>query len=124
MEVKEKKQKRESLKKYKFIRVDSLRKKLKKRWIRPKAWHHNKPRKKDLVRIRNVRVGYKTPKDLRGVHPSGYEEVLVSNVNDLKKVDPKIQAVKIRKIGRKKKQEILKEAEKLKIKVLNPGVKK
>ena len=77
-----------------------------------------------MVRVRNVKIGYRTPKTIRGIHPSGYEEVLISNVNDLKKIDPKTQAAKIRKIGKKKKQAILKEAAKLKIKILNPGVKK
>jgi len=124
MDVKTKKSEREKIKHKKFIRVDSLRKKLRKVWRAPKAWHHNKPRKKDLVRIRNVKSGYKAPKIVRGVHPSGYKEVLISNINDLKKVDKKTQAIRIRKIGMRKKKLLVDEATKLGIKIINPGVKK
>lgn len=124
MDVKAKKSEREKMKHRKFIRVDFLRKKLRKVWRAPRAWHHNKPRKKDLIRIRNVKTGYKAPKSVRGIHPSGYKEVLVSNLNDLKKVDKKTQAIRIRKIGMKKKNTLVDEATKLGIKIINPGVKK
>ncbi len=123
MDVKEKRDLRKKfIRKLKFIRNDYLRKKLEKKWRKQKAFHHNKARVRDLVKIRNVKEGYKAPKIVRGIHPSGYEEILVSNVDDLKKVDPKTQAIRIRKIGRKKKMAIIEEAKKLKIKVLNPGV--
>ena len=123
MDVKEKRDMRKKhVRKLTFIRNDNLRKKLDKKWRKQKAFHHNKARVRDLVKIRNVKEGYKAPKVVRGIHPSGYEEVLVSNVKDLERVNPKLQAIKIRKIGKKKKKEILSHAEKMKIKVLNPGV--
>lgn len=123
MDVKEKRDLRKKLvRKLKFIRNDYLRKKLENKWRKQKAFHHSKARVRDLVKIRNVKEGYKAPRVIRGVHPSGYEEVLVSNINDLKKVDPKTQAIRIRKIGKKKKKILIEEAKKYKIKVLNPGV--
>ncbi len=66
-------------------------------------------------------VGYRNPKSIRGLHPSGYEEVLVFNLKELEKIDPKKQACRIAStVGKKKKIEIMKRAEELKIKVLNP----
>ena len=66
-------------------------------------------------------VGYGAPRQLRFLHPSGFKEVLVSSLKDLEKVDPKTEAIKIaHTVGKKKRQEILKKAEELKIKVLNP----
>ncbi|MEM2597607.1 MAG: eL32 family ribosomal protein, partial [Thermofilum sp.] len=55
-----------------------------------------------------------------GLHPSGFEEVLVHNVKDLERIDPKRQAVRIAAtVGRRKRAEILKRAEELGITVLN-----
>jgi hypothetical protein len=68
-----------------------------------------------------VNTGYRGPKAARGLHPSGYEEVLVYNVDDLKKVDPKTQAIRIaHTVGKKKRAQILTEAKKKKrIVILN-----
>lgn len=66
-------------------------------------------------------IGYRAPKELRYLHPSGFKEVLVYNVDDLQKIDASKEAVKIaHTVGKKKRSEILKKAEELKIKVLNP----
>jgi large subunit ribosomal protein L32e len=35
-----------------------------------------------------VKAGYKGPRISRGLHPSGYNDVLVFNTRDLKKIDP------------------------------------
>lgn len=70
-------------------------------------------------------IGYKLPKKVRGLHPSGLAEVIVSSPNDLEKVDPTKQAARIASsVGAKKREIITKRAQELKIKVLNPrGVK-
>ena len=69
-----------------------------------------------------VKVGYKGPRKSRGLHPSGYNDVLIFNTNDLTRIDPKIDAIRIAHgVGYKKRLDILNEATKLKIKVLNPG---
>ncbi|MGA9387599.1 MAG: eL32 family ribosomal protein, partial [Candidatus Bathyarchaeia archaeon] len=60
------------------------------------------------------------PKDLRGLHPSGYREVLAYNAEQLKGVDPKTQAIRIgHTVGKRKRAKILAEAKKKKIVVLN-----
>ena len=64
--------------------------------------------------------GYGAPAALRWLHPCGLKEVLVANVKDLQKIDPKKEAAKIRgAVGKKKRVEIVKKAEEMKIKVLN-----
>jgi len=65
-------------------------------------------------------TGYKGPKIARGLHPSGYREVIVHNVQDLSTVDPATQAIRIaHTVGRRKRALIIAEAKKLEIKILN-----
>lgn len=107
-----------------FVRQESWRyDRLKENWRRPKGID-NKMRRKIKGWPPTVNVGYRGPKAVRGLHPSGYEEVLVHNVDELKKVDPKTQAVRIaHTVGRRTRMQILAEARKKKIIVLNVGVK-
>jgi large subunit ribosomal protein L32e len=108
-------------KKPKFLRQSSTAyKRLGKKWRKPRGVH-SKVRRHEKSKGSAPSVGYRAPRELRGLHPSGFREVLVSNVNDLGKIDSKTQAAKIsHAVGEKKRQEILKKAEELKIKVLNP----
>lgn len=95
------------------------------RKISNKKWQRwRKPRGIDIRRHQQdgawPKTGYKTDSDIRGMHPSGYFEVYVSNVKELKEVDNKF-AVRIKsKVGKKTRIEIRKEAEKLDLKILNP----
>ena len=71
---------------------------------------------------RLVKVGYGGPKVVRGLHPSGYTDNLVYNINDLLSLDSKKDAIRIGHIvGKLKRKEILTKAAELRIKVLNPG---
>lgn len=107
-------------KKPKFVRQESWRyKRLKENWRRPKGLD-NKMRKSVKGVPKTVNIGYKGPKIARGLHPSGYKEVLVYNFDDLKKVDPKTQAIRIaHTVGKRKRTSILVEARKKKIRILN-----
>ena len=68
-----------------------------------------------------VEAGYRTPKRARGLHPSGFEEVYVNNVDDLEGVDGDTQAVRIAsKVGARKRERIEEVAEDREIRVLNP----
>lgn len=65
-------------------------------------------------------IGYRSPKEVRGLNPKGMKEVLVFNPKDLKKINSqKSIAVIGSTVGRKKKIEILKEAEKSGVNVSN-----
>jgi len=105
-----------------FVRQESWRyDRLKENWRRPKGID-NKMRMKIKGWPPTVNVGYRGPKAARGIHPSGYEEVLVYNVEDLRRVDPKIQAVRIaHTVGKKKRMQIIQEARRRKITILNLG---
>jgi len=105
-----------------FVRQESWRyDRLKENWRRPKGID-NKMRMKIKGWPPTVNVGYRGPKAARGIHPSGYEEVLVYNVEDLKKVDPKTQAIRIaHTVSKKKRMQIIREARRRKITILNLG---
>ena len=65
-------------------------------------------------------VGYGAPRELRGLHPSGFREVYIQNLNDLEKIDTEKEAGRISgRIGNKKRKLIVEKAKELKIKLLN-----
>ncbi len=115
------KRKQVTNKKPDFGRQESWRyRRLKESWRRPRGID-SKMRKKVKGWPRSPGVGYRSPKETRGLHPSGYEEVIVRNVDDVRKVDPKTQAIRIaRQVGARKEVEISAIADELKIHVLNP----
>ncbi len=88
-------------------------------WRRPKGIH-SKMRRCEKQRPPMVEIGYRGPAEARGLHPSGFEEVLVYNVADLEKIDPKTQAARVGgTVGAKKKMAIEDRADELGIRVLN-----
>lgn len=104
-----------------FQRQESWRyKRVEKSWRRSRGLD-SKMRKKVKGWPRSVTVGYRGPKEARGLHPSGYEEVLVWNVDDVSGVDPKTQAIRIaHTVGARKRVEISAKAKEEGIHVLNP----
>ena len=68
-----------------------------------------------------VEAGFRSPKAVRGLHPSGFEEVRVENTDDLEDVDGDRQAVRIGStVGGRKRERIEERAEEAGIRVLNP----
>lgn len=99
-------------------------KRLGEKWRKPRG-RDSKLRVRKRGKGKMVTIGYRGPRDMRGFHPSGFAEVMINNVNGLDKVNASKQAVRIASsVGRRGREQILKKAEELKIKVLNPGVKK
>lgn len=116
--------KRQKSKKPSFRRHDShKKKKLDENWRRPRGLH-NKLRRRIAAKGAIVQVGYGSPKEVKGLHPSGYEEVLVHRPKDVEDVDVANQAIRIgSSVGTRKRLDIEKKAEELDIKVLNPTVR-
>ncbi|MEJ2126592.1 MAG: 50S ribosomal protein L32e [Candidatus Bathyarchaeota archaeon] len=107
-------------KKPKFRRQESWRlKRVTDRWRRPHGID-SKMRKKVKGWPASPTVGYQSPKATRGLHPSGYVETRVFNVEDLAGVDPEIQVVRVaHTVGAKKRFEIIAAADEQGIHVLN-----
>jgi large subunit ribosomal protein L32e len=112
--------KRAKKKKPDFVRPESWRYvKLKESWRRPRGLDH-KVRRKIKGWPPAVSVGYKGPKSARGLHPSGFKEVLVHNAQEISNIDPKTEAARIaHRVGKKKRAQIIAEAKKRKVAILN-----
>jgi large subunit ribosomal protein L32e len=88
-------------------------------WRRPRGLD-NKIRQKVKGWPPGPSMGYKGPKIARYLHPSGYKEVLVYNVEDLANIDATTQAARIaHTVGKRKRADIVAKAEELNIKILN-----
>ncbi|MGI5964332.1 MAG: 50S ribosomal protein L32e [Candidatus Methanomethylophilaceae archaeon] len=93
--------------------------KLGEKWRRPKG-RHSKMKRNNKQRPPVVDVGFRGPAAVRGLHPSGFSEVLVHNVDGLEDIDPKVQAIRISgTVGTKKRIAIEDRADELGIRVLN-----
>lgn len=89
-------------------------------WRKPTGLHH-KIRSKIKAKGKAVQVGFRGPSIVRGLHPSGFEEVLVYSVKELEKLNRTRQAIKISgRVGMKKRAAIEEKARELGLKILNP----
>lgn len=96
-------------------------KRVSKSWRKPKGVDSSM-RKEKKGRPKLPKVGDRKPKSERGIHPSGYKEVLINNPSEVEDVNPENEAIRIKStVGKRKKKQILEAAENKDIKVLNPG---
>ena len=104
----------------KFIRLESWRYvRLKSPWRRQRGLD-NKVRKKKKGALKSPNVGYGTPRKVRYLHPSGFQEILVHNLKELEKINPKKQVAKVaHAIGRHKRIMLQDRADELNILILN-----
>ncbi|MEF8888080.1 MAG: 50S ribosomal protein L32e [Haloarculaceae archaeon] len=112
---------RRRVSKPKFNRQDHHKKKrVSTSWRRPRG-QLSKQRRGIKGKGDTVGAGFRSPKAVRGLHPSGFEEVRVHNVDDLEGVDGDREAVRIAStVGGRKRERIEDEAEERGIRVLNP----
>lgn len=90
-------------------------------WRRPKGMG-NKSRRNRRGHIGMLKVGYGSPKSVRGTNRDGLFEVVIGNIEQLKLVDSKTQiGVISRTVGAKKKLAILEYALKEKLSIGNVG---
>ena len=80
----------------------------------------SKQRRNYKYRSALVRVGHGKVAAARGLHPSGFREVMVHNTGDLESIDPETEAARVGKtVGGRKREQIYSRADELGIRVLN-----
>jgi large subunit ribosomal protein L32e len=88
-------------------------------WRKPRG-QHNKQREQRKAKGNLPKPGFGSPVSVRGMHPSGFFEVLVHTVNDLEGLDPKTQAIRIAStVGTRKRAVIQEKAITAGLRVLN-----
>jgi large subunit ribosomal protein L32e len=78
-------------------------------WRKPRG-QHNKQREQKKAKGAMPKPGFGSPVAVRGMHPSGFFEVLVSSIKELEGLDTKTQAVRISATVGDKKRVALQEA--------------
>jgi large subunit ribosomal protein L32e len=63
-------------------------------WRKPRG-QHNKQREQKKAKGALPKPGFGSPIAVRGMHPSGFFEVLLSSVKELEGIDPKTHAIRI-----------------------------
>jgi large subunit ribosomal protein L32e len=106
-----------------FRRVESWRyKRVSDSWRKARGIDSN-TRKKKKSGIKSPTVGYRNPKKVRGLHPSGYKEVRITTIQDLKNLNKNQHALKIStKLGSKKRVALIDYCQRRGFKILNLGI--
>ncbi len=92
-------------------------------WRKPRG-KHSKQREQQNRRPPIVDAGFRGPVSVRGLHPSGYREILVHTPAELDSIDRTRFAVRIGSdVGSRKREMIETRADELSLKILNRGVK-
>ncbi len=109
-----------------FKRPESWRyKRLDTTWRKPKGIDNHIRKQLSRGRPGVVKVGFGGPKAARGLHPSGYTDNLVFNLDGLNGLNPKVDGIRIgHTVGTKKRREIVRVAVEGKFKVFNARVSK
>jgi large subunit ribosomal protein L32e len=97
---------------WRYVRIDSP-------WRKPKGVdNHMRLSVKGWPHL--VKVGYRVPKGVRNLHPSGYRDVLVHNLVELERLSPQTDAARLAAgVGKKKRIELARRAKELGIRILN-----
>ncbi|MCS6769936.1 MAG: 50S ribosomal protein L32e [Candidatus Caldarchaeum sp.] len=109
------------------------------KFVRQESWRYvrlntgyRRPRGKDSrMRLQKsgapplAKIGYGTPRSFRGLHPSGYREVLISSLSQLAALSPDKDALRLSgRLGGRMKTKLYEAAVEKGFKVLNPPLKK
>ena len=106
----------------KFRRQEWFRyKKLGTKW-RKAVGISSKMRRNYKYRVNMPSPGYRSPKVVRGLHPSGFEDILFYNTKELEGQDHKRQAIRIaHTVGTRKRGDIETKAKEMNLRILNRG---
>ena len=95
------------------------KKQLSSSWRKPRG-QHNKQREQKKAKGALPKPGFGSPIAVRGMHPSGFYEVLIYTLDDLESLNPKTHAVRIAaNIGGRKRGALQEKALSAGLKVLN-----
>ena len=106
-----------------FRRVESWRyKRVKDSWRKARGID-SQTRKKTKSGVKSPTVGFRNPRKVRGLHPSGFEEVRVTKIQELKNLNKNYHAIKISgKLGAKKRIALIDYCQKRGFRILNLGI--
>ncbi len=106
-------------KKPEFIRQDAhKRKKVGWKWRKPKG-HQSKMRRNLRGYKRKVQVGFGSPNEVKGMHSSGVNTIIVNNIKEMESAEKGIGIIIAANVGERKKIDILKKAKENNVKILN-----
>lgn len=89
-------------------------------WRRPRGLQ-SKQRMQKKAKGAHPTPGYGSPIAVRGLHPSGYQDILVHNLAEMEGLDAATQAIRIAgAVGMRKREQMQARAVELGLKVLNP----
>ncbi len=105
-----------------FKRHGTHMKRVRDSWRKPHG-HHSKTRLKKKHAGAMPTVGYRSPRKVRGLHPSGREDVLVHNKSELEAVeDAENTAIRFSStLGKRKKEMLTRRAFEKDLYVINPA---
>ena len=105
----------------KFLRQESWRyKRLASSWRKPRGTD-SKMRLEKRGWPKIVKTGYRGPKVVRGLHPSGLNDILVHNEQELNALNPASDAARLSaSIGARKREMLIKIAKSKGLRILNP----
>ena len=93
-------------------------------WRKPRG-QHNKQREQKKAKGALPKPGFGSPIAVRGMHPSGFFEILISSAKELEGFDPKTHAVRIRAaVGKRTRTGLQEKVRAEGFKVLNPRMVK
>lgn len=70
--------------------------------------------------VKSPNVGYRAPKQVRGLHPSGLQEIHIIHIEELDTLDPQIHGITISaKLGIRKRLQLVEDVQAKGFKVLN-----
>jgi len=110
------------MRKPKFIRQDAHKKRLKKRWVRPRGLH-SKVRLRKSGHPKPVSNGYGSPKEVRGLSKEGLKIKIIHNEDGFNEINKEKDGIIIASsVGLRNKLQLLKKAREKGIKILNLNV--
>ncbi|TFH29264.1 MAG: 50S ribosomal protein L32e [Promethearchaeota archaeon] len=106
-----------------FVRVESWRRvKVKPAWRRARGID-NQTRHNTKKGVKSPGAGYRVPKKIRGLHPSGLEDIVIISQKELESLNPEMHGVRISaRLGTRKRIALIDVAREKGFRVLNMGI--